>query len=159
MSLIFNLTEINYLLISRCDEEITTETTNLQVVQHALDMTLNKAVENTDSARDEIEIVRNDDHEETVEYCDLKNRDGVDFPTIESLDEGLGDISSESEIAHSPTLNLPDFDDHAHSQDDNEKQRILPGENEESREKSEALLYPTRSRFTFNRRISIETPL
>ena len=159
LSLILNLTEINYLLISRCDEEITTETTNLQVVQHALDMTLNKAVENTDSARDDIEIVRNDDHEETVEYCDLKNRDGVDFPTIESLDEGLGDISSESEIAHSPTLNLPDFDDHAHSQDYNEKQRIILGENEESRKKSESSLYPTRSRFTFNRRISIETPL
>ena len=77
---------MNY-LIFRCDGEITTERTDLRVVQHALDMTLNKAVENTDAVRDEIEIVRNDDHEETVEYCDLKNRDGVDFPTIESLEK------------------------------------------------------------------------
>jgi len=144
----------------KCDEEINTKTPYYQDVQQTQDVTLNEVFEDTSAVMDEIKIVRYDDHEEeTGEYCDLKNRDSVDFPTIESLDEGLGDISSESEIANSPTPNMPDSAGHAHSQDDNDKQKIVSSENEESLKKSQASLYQTRNRFMFNRRISIETPL
>jgi hypothetical protein len=44
-----------------------------------------------------------DEHENTNKYCDLKKYSSVTYPTIESFDEGLGDISGESEMANSPT--------------------------------------------------------
>ena len=115
-----------------------------------------------DSAK--CEVVRCDDHEETKMYCDLEKHDSDTDPTIESFDEGLGDISSESEIANSPTPNMSNNTYHADFDSDHGIDEMNFTENAIDLIKNKlkySLKLNSGMKFnkTFNERMPIETPL
>ena len=124
-------------------------------------------MENAEVGSKKAEVVKGDDREQTQVYCDLKKHDSDTDPTIESFDEGLGDISSESEIANSPTPNMSNNADHGDSDDDNSKRGTISHENEnggkliKSKVKYSPKLHSRGIRINpaYSRRISIETPL
>jgi len=127
---------------------------------------LNDVMENAEVGSKKAEVVKGDGREQTQVYCDLKKHDSDTDPTIESFDEGLGDISSESEIANSPTPNMSNNADHGDSDDDNSKRGTISHENENGGKliKSKVKYSPKlhrgiRNNPAYNRRISIETPL
>ena len=86
--------------------------------EQILSKSLNDVMENAIDSK-KSEVVKCDDHEESKMYCDLEKHDSDTDPTIESFDEGLGDISSESEIANLPTPNMSNNAYHTDFDSDN----------------------------------------
>ena len=131
--------------------------------EQILSKSLNDAMENAIDGN-KYEVVKCDDHEETKMYCDLEKHDSDTDPTIESFDEGLGDISSESEIANWPTPKMSNNAYHTDFESDKGIHETIFTENASDLIKNKLKYSPKLNRGikfnkTFNVRIAIETPL